>query len=115
MTSETMSRIRVSLIVLMTLCAQIQGFRMADRKYGVRRQAQRNASFGHRRKSGVALRLPPHSIFFRRSSFGFSLLFGVINLFAQDIHSIHNSDDDGVHRRVLEVGREPGGTTLAKH
>src|SRR5580765_8086326 len=40
--------------------------------------------------------------------------FAAVNLFAEDIHDINDADDNGVHRRFLQIRRESRGTALAK-
>src|SRR6266853_844430 len=42
------------------------------------------------------------------------LSFGVIDFLPQDIHRIHDSDDDRIHRRIFEIRREARGTSLAE-
>src|SRR5436309_1577765 len=43
------------------------------------------------------------------------LRFRAKNLFPENIHGVHDADDDRVHRAFLQIWREAGGTALAKH
>ena len=41
-------------------------------------------------------------------------VFRVENLFSKHIHAIHDADDDGIHGRVLQAGRQARGAALAE-
>src|ERR1041385_5599660 len=43
------------------------------------------------------------------------LMLGVINFLAENIHTVDDSNNHSVHRRILEIWGESGGTALAEH